>query len=346
MGAHAIVAHDQFNLKHKICGAARPLTPCSASATGGAAARGAVYRSVLAGQQQRFNDADRGGCGDAAGYSLVLALEFVAVRWVNRRDAVPAASPRELIAALWQEVCVAPKVFSWRQPFRWRALPDNAVAAAPGRTPVVLIHGFVCNRGFWLPWMQALKQRGIPYTSVNLEPVLGTIDDYPPLIEDAVQRAYALTGTAPVLVCHSMGGLAARAWLARSPQAAARVQGIVTIGTPHHGTWLARFSRVTNGRQMRCNGDWLKRLEADERALAPDAPYARFVCWYSNADNIVMPASTALLPGADNRHVPGVAHVALAFHPKVMADTMAWVEGRRPAEAVEPGEAMGGAISP
>ena len=280
------------------------------------------------------------------GYSLVLAVELVAVRWVNRGDSVPAASPRALIAALWQEVCVAPTVFSWRQPFRWRALPDNAVAAAPGHTPVVLIHGFVCNRGFWQPWMRALKQRGVPYTSVNLEPVFGSIDDYPSLIEDAVQRAHALTGIAPVLVCHSMGGLAARAWLVRSPQAAARVQGIVTIGTPHHGTWLAGFSHVTNGRQMRRDSDWLKRLEAEERALTPDATYARFVCWYSNADNIVMPASTALLPGADNRHVPGIAHVALAFHPKVMTETLALVEGRQTAEAVDPGEAMSGGISP
>ena len=32
---------------------------------------------------------------------------------------------------------------------------------------------------------------------------------------------------------------------------------------------------------------------------------------------------TAMLPGADNRHVPGVAHVALAFHPRVMRESLA-----------------------
>ena len=69
---------------------------------------------------------------------------------------------------------------------------------------------------------------------------------------------------------------------------------------------------------MRVGGAWLRQLAADESpALAQ-----RFTCWYSHADNIVFPASTATLAGADNRHVAGVPHVAMAFHPKVMADTL------------------------
>ncbi|UCU94993.1 alpha/beta fold hydrolase [Hydrogenophaga taeniospiralis] len=257
------------------------------------------------------------------GYAVVLALEFVVVGVVNRSDPTPRAHAGTLLCAWWQEVRVAPRVFSWRQPFRWRCLPDEDVPPAPGRTAVVFVHGFVCNRGFWLPWMHELRQRGVPYTSVNLEPVFGSIDTYGPLIDDAVRRAYALTGQPPMLVCHSMGGLAARAWLDAVPGADRRVSRIVTIGSPHHGTWLAQFSRVDNGRQMRIGGDWLRSLQAREAATAPNHRYDRFVCWYSNADNIVFPAATARLPGADNRHVPGVSHVAMAFHPQVMRDTLA-----------------------
>lgn len=156
------------------------------------------------------------------GYALVLALEFVAVAWVNRGDSVPRARVANLAAAWWQEVRIAPQVFSWCQPFRWRSLPDHAVPAAPGRTAAVLVYGFVCNRGFWLPWMRALLQRNIPYTSVNLEPVFGSIDAGVQLIDDAVRRAHALTSCAPVLVCHSMGGLAARAWRVATPDADTR----------------------------------------------------------------------------------------------------------------------------
>lgn len=256
------------------------------------------------------------------GYAIVLAVEFVAVAQVNRHDPAPRASVGTLAAAWWQEVRTAPRVFSWRQPFCWRRLPDDAVVPAQDRTAVVLVHGFVCNRGFWLPWMRAMTARGIPYTSVNLEPVFGSIDDGVPLIDDAVRRAYALTGRAPVIVCHSMGGLVARAWRAATPDADERVQHIVTIGSPHHGTWLGRFSHVTNGREMRQEGPWLKALCEREAQRWPQGAYARFTCWYSNADNIVFPASTATLPGADNRLVRGHAHVAMAFVDEIVEGTL------------------------
>ena len=170
--------------------------------------------------------------------------------------------------------------------------------------------------------MRELRVLGVPYTSVNLEPVFGSIADYVPVVEEAVHRAERLTGLPPVLVCHSMGGLAARAWLAHDSRAPQRVRQVITIGTPHHGTWISRFSRAPNGRQMRQNHEWLGALSAGEVA-ALATPYHHFVCWYSNADNIVFPASSAMLAGADNRHVPGMAHVALAFHPRVMRESLA-----------------------
>jgi triacylglycerol lipase len=229
-------------------------------------------------------------------------------------------------------VRVAPAVFAWRQPFRWASLPDDTEPVDDAVPAVVFVHGFVCNRGLWLPWMRRLRSQGVPYVSVNLEPVFGDIDDYMPLMSDAVRRAQALTGRPPMLVCHSMGGLVARAWMAAEP--GIPVHKIVTIGSPHRGTWLGRFSRVANGRQMRQDGDWLSALQKREAQIAPQDTYANFVCWYSNADNIVFPASTATLPGADNRLVPGAAHVALAFHPRVMDESLAMLAsaGRSPSE--------------
>lgn len=256
------------------------------------------------------------------GYALVLGLEFFAVAHVNRRDPAPRATIRTLMNAWWREVLVAPRVFSWRQPFRWRGLPDNDAGTLAGQPAVVFVHGFVCNRGFWLPWMRTLRSRGLPYTSVNLEPVFGSIDDYIPLIDDAVRRAHALTGVAPVLVCHSMGGLAVRAWRVATPDADTLARHIVTIGSPHHGTWLAQFSHVPNGRQMRQNGPWLRALRQSEAQRWPTDAYAPFTCWYSSADNIVFPASTATLPGADNRFVHGQPHVAMAFADEVMEGTL------------------------
>jgi len=268
------------------------------------------------------------------GHAVILGIETVAAAAINRGDTEPRASAFEWLGAWWQEVKVAPQVFAWRQPFRWRRLPDTLAASPDAAPAVVLIHGFLCNRGFWLPWMERLQALGVPYVSVNLEPIFGSIDDYASLVDEAVTRATALTGHAPTLICHSMGGLAARAWLAATPGAASRIRKLITIGTPHRGTWLARFSHLANGRQMRHDCDWQQNLVAQELALHPQRNAGMFVCWYSNTDNIVFPASTATLPGADNRLVAGTAHVALAFHPRVMAESLALVASadRSPSE--------------
>jgi len=258
-------------------------------------------------------------------YSLFLALEFVALRFAGRGDAAPRPSWAELGRAWLGETLAAPRVFCWRQPFRWREVPDQ-LDAAPGNTKrgVVFIHGFVCNRGFWTPWMKELRARGHCFVAVNLEPVFGSIDEYIPIIESAVQQVTQATGAAPMLVCHSMGGLAARAWLC-AMSGEARVHRVITIGSPHHGTWLARFSHLKNGRQMQRRGDWLRCLEQQEAGNN-----AGFTCWYSNCDNIVFPASTATLPGADNRLVRGAAHVELGFHPQVMTDSLAMLAASPP----------------
>lgn len=254
------------------------------------------------------------------GYSGFLGIEFVLLRWVNRRDPTPQPSWGMLVKAWLGETLMAPRVFCWRQPFRSHAFSDEQAlhSATAGRRGVVFVHGFFCNRGFWAPWLKQLQGTGHAYVAVNLEPVFSSIDGYVPIIEAAVQRVTAVTGLPPLLVCHSMGGLAARAWL-KAMKSEDRIYHVVTIGTPHRGTWLARFSRGANGRQMQLAGNWQQALDAD----MPAHRHSLFTCWYSNCDNIVFPCATATLPGADNRLVHAAAHVQLAFLPDVMQATLA-----------------------
>ena len=256
----------------------------------------------------------------AFGHSVFLALEFVAAYRANRHDPAPRAGVVMLVWAWAVETLAAPRVFVWQQPFRWNAVPDSLApeAAVRGRRGIVFIHGFVCNRGFWNPWLSELQHSGHAFAAVSLEPVFGSIEAYVPLIEAAVQRVTAATGVPPVLICHSMGGLAARAWL-RAARADDRVHRVITIGTPHHGTWMGLFSPTPNGQQMALASAWLQQLARDE----PPHRSQRFTCFYSNCDNIVFPTSVATLPGADNRLVPGVAHVALAFDKRVMSESLA-----------------------
>ncbi|HSI61378.1 MAG TPA: alpha/beta fold hydrolase [Ideonella sp.] len=259
-----------------------------------------------------------GSLAIACAHAAWLGFGFCVMRWQNRRDPAPPASWRQWRGAWWAEVRTAPLVFCWRQPFRSRAEPDHLPAPhARGRVGVLLVHGFVCNRGVWNPWMRRFRAEGIPFVAVNLEPVFGSIDHYGPLIEAAVRKLEIATGKRPLLVGHSMGGLAIRAWL-RDYQGDARIRGVVTLGTPHRGTWFSRLALHGNGREMRIGGDWLKRLAASENA----SRRRLFLCCFSHCDNIVFPASCAVLPDAEALHVPGAAHVDLIYQPDVIAEVL------------------------
>ena len=258
-----------------------------------------------------------GGWAIAASTSLAwLGLQFVLMRRINRRDATPAAGRWALLRAWWLEALTCTWVFGWLQPFAHRQQPDWLPPTPTGQRGVVLVHGFLCNRGVWLPWLPELRARGHAYVALTLEPAFGSVDDYVAAIDTAMRQVQAATGLPPVLVGHSMGGLAARAWLRTLAQPPAqRVYRILTLGTPHHGTWPARFSHTTNGMQMRLDSPWLQALAASEGA----AQRALFSCWYSDCDNIVYPTRSATLDGADNHLLHGLGHVHMLYAPQVRA---------------------------
>jgi len=252
----------------------------------------------------------------AIGYAAALAIEFAWMRTSYSRD--DPARPRlaQLLRAWAAEVVTGPQVFLWRQPFRSRSEPDHLPATAAGRRGVLLIHGYFCNRGLWNPWLRKLRQAGVPFVAVNLEPVAASIDDYREVIDAGARRLARVTGLAPVIAAHSMGGLAARAWLAANPDDPPH--RLVAVATPHSGTRLGGRGRGANVSQMQVDSDWLAQLAARE----PATVRARFVCFWGHCDNIVFPTRSATLPGADNRHLQATPHVRMVYHPDVFAEVM------------------------
>lgn len=249
----------------------------------------------------------------------VLAVEFLAMHAVNRRDPAPRATLVELVRAWWAECRLGLQVFAWWQPFFARRHKDHLGDTHRGRRGVVLVHGFMCNRGMWNGWMPRLKALDIPFVAVTLEPTFASIDRYVATVDDAVRRLTVATGLAPVVVAHSMGGLATRAWLRslqrNAPTAPVHelVQGVITLGTPHRGTAIGRLNPAPNVMEMRMESGWLHELAGTEST----ALRRKFVCYYSHCDNIVFPASSATLRDADNRHVRAMAHMQLIEHPEV-----------------------------
>ncbi len=242
----------------------------------------------------------------------VIAVLFLLLLRVNRGRSAPGVG--ELLRAFIGELWAVERVFSWQQPFAAEAFADFLPPDCT-RRGVLLLHGYTCNRGLWNTWMPRLQAAGHPHIALTLEPAYGQIEDYAEAIEAAVLRLTACTGRTPLIVAHSMGGLALRAWAAHYG-AVGRVQRCITLGTPHFGTLLARLAHTPNARQMRHRGEWLGGLAGRELPLWG----AGFDCFYSACDQIVCPAQTAVLPGSHAVLLPATGHLAMVFHPAVFAE--------------------------
>lgn len=259
------------------------------------------------------------GIASVFGVRLLIVLNNFMLAMSNRS---PLPEPFRLdwlqrFALFFGEVRATLTASSWTMPFhRFRKRPaENARGL-----PVLLVHGYGCNSGYWQGMSKALNAACITHHAVDMEPVFGSIDDYVPLIHAAVEELCRDTGAdSIVIVAHSMGGLATRAYLRE--HGATRVAKIITLGTPHHGTVLAQFGIGTNTREMhwvvneqeRPGSAWLHALT---QAEDPET-YRLFVSIYSHHDNIIAPQTSSHLPGAHNIALYGIGHVALALDPQV-----------------------------
>jgi len=221
---------------------------------------------------------------------------------------------KDRLRLLAEEFRASMLVTSWQLP---RASAATRIYPDSRHPPVLLIHGYGCNSGYWAHLTPLLDAARISHASVDLEPVAGDIDGYVPLVERAVHALQAATGAKQIaIVAHSMGGLVARAWMRAHGTAA--VARVITLGSPHHGTALARFGLGRNAFQMRDNSAWLRALAAGEDA----ATRALVSSLYTHHDNIVSPQESSRLEGARNLEFGGVGHVALGSNPRVLAAVM------------------------
>jgi triacylglycerol esterase/lipase EstA (alpha/beta hydrolase family) len=218
-------------------------------------------------------------------------------------------APRRRLRLVAAETFWATLAYSVLMPFpRLAGRPDSRLPRQPGVMPVLLVHGYVCNRGIWACMRRYLEKNGVPAYTHDLEPVYAGIDDYIPALAARIEDVCAKTGARQLaIIAHSMGGLAARAYLrAHGP---ARVATVLALGTPHHGTRAAAFGQGENARQMRPGSAWLEALARAESAGAA-VPMTSI---YTADDNVVVPAESAALGWGRNVRLSGVGHVSLAY---------------------------------
>jgi len=228
--------------------------------------------------------------------------------------------PRQTLACFLHEYLAVSRMFNWLQPM---ASGRCFVPAQTPHTTVLMVHGYGCNHAVWLDMQPALAAAGYHCEAIDLMPVLGDIDGYARALTARLREIRARTSRAPLVLCHSMGGLVARAAQVRANEEGeeggeALFAGLVTLGSPHHGCALARWGLGRNARQMRCGSHWLQRLDAAESP----AWRARMVCVFSWHDSIAGPACTGWLAGARHIALDGLGHVSLLRHPRAVRATL------------------------
>lgn len=99
---------------------------------------------------------------------------------------------------------------------------------------VVVLHGLYMSGLVMHPLCRRLNRQG--YVTLNLS--YNTLSPDMDRICDRIDHFIDDEPTA--FVCHSMGGLIARRYLERASVQSRRVEAVITLGTPHKGSYLAR----------------------------------------------------------------------------------------------------------
>lgn len=245
----------------------------------------------------------------ALGWRMQTMARIFHLAWKHRMRRAPEQCIRQIPAlrlALVEFVCMT-WLYLWRHPFEWLHTRRNPPANAQG--PAILcIHGYLCNGAYFHSVRKVLAAGGFTRTyTINMDPTFGDIETFAQQVSARVQEILKETGQKQVILLgHSMGGLVSRCYV-QHHGGAPYVSKIITLGTPHHGTQLARGGRGENARQMVPGNSWLERLNSEPRE---DVPITSI---YTYHDCIIAPQDSSELEDARNIGFCGVGHLEMAF---------------------------------
>lgn len=245
--------------------------------------------------------------------SAPIFIVYPIVLYYRRRvTAVPKSGTLHVLRGMVDEWLAFLAVFMLIQPFERWWIGSDAVGRMSGRQPVVLlVHGYACNRGLWWWLRRRLRARGFAVATINLEPPFAGIDYFADQLHARIEALLAETGIDRVtVVAHSMGGLAARAYLRR--HGCARLTKLITLASPHHGTRIACLGPGDNARQMRPGNDWIRQLGEQESFAVP------VLTIWGGIDEIVVPQDSSRLAGARDIAFATLGHLSMLFSPTLL----------------------------
>ncbi|MEO7447712.1 MAG: alpha/beta fold hydrolase, partial [Humibacillus sp.] len=197
-----------------------------------------------------------------------------------------------------------------------RGLAVQDVEAA--ETPILLVHGMVDNRSIFTVLRRGLVRRGFGrIETMNYSILTGDIRAAAAQLGAEIERIVEETGYERIhVIGHSMGGLIARYYVTRLG-GDAHVHTLVTLGTPHGGSYLAYSWPGALTRQLRPYSPLMDELAAPVRDCQ-----TRFIVYWSDLDQLVVPQRNAALHHDDlnvhNIALHAVGHMSLPITASVV----------------------------
>jgi pimeloyl-ACP methyl ester carboxylesterase len=250
---------------------------------------------------------------------LAFAIAYFAVAWRYRAERPPqarigVAATLRLFANEYRALAGTARRMML---YRWLL---NDPPPARVLSPVLLVHGVLCNAGVWLKLSRYLAAHGVhPVYTISYGPPLSSIDTFAEQLAAKIDAITAATGArSVVIVSHSMGGLVALAYCRK--YGAEKVRRLISLGAPYHGSMHAWFFPGLCLEQLRPGNRWL-----DDLHRAPFAwpPISSIWSWH---DSMVAPQTSSRIPGADNIALIGVGHNAMLADRAVASNVLALIK--------------------
>ncbi len=183
-----------------------------------------------------------------------------------------------------------------------------------GKPPIIFVHGLGGNRGNFLlmAWYMGMMGRSRSY-KISFGPGQ-TLDEMAAALASFIRKVKKRTEEPQVeIVAHSLGGLTARMAVCEH-RAASSVKTLITLGSPHKGTYSARYGNTSVIKDLRPDSELIKRLNSK-----PFPKKTRLVAFFSKNDVFILPPENACLEDAENVEVTPFTHYSYLIDPKCWA---------------------------
>jgi len=171
----------------------------------------------------------------------------------------------------------------------------------------IILPGYTDTVSLFSMLHQAFDKHDIAYRTIRYTPFFGELDHLAQHVADLIHQSRYKKH---VLVAHSMGGLIAERCNDLLHGTDKEI-GIIHVGTPFHGTYVAHLAARPCGTDMLPKSDFIRSLRYHP---------AHRISIHSKYDNVVVPRSSALapIPVTEQISVDDWRHNGLLFNPTVI----------------------------